>query len=183
MLSRLRERKVSTQTVDVGIAAAVFVATVYPTLRWETTWANTGWAALASFPLIWRRMAPVPVAMVCGAGTTALSIVHALPDMPYGQLVATYTIAELSGLTWRLIAVGITVAGITVSLAVPGEAPDAYGYTGLLFVSAWALGTGVRAGCGGRPGAFAHRARHARRGRTLGEHDGRAGRGRRVDRA
>jgi len=145
MVPVLRERKMSAQTLDVLLAVAVFLATVYPTLRWEPSWANTAWAGLASVPLIWRRRAPVPVALLTGIGTTVLSVISQLPDMPYGQLVATYTIAELSGLTWRLITVVTTIVGIAISLVIPKEGPEAYGYTGLVFVGAWALGTGVRA--------------------------------------
>jgi signal transduction histidine kinase len=145
MFSRLGVLTMPPRTLDVFIALAVFVATVYPSLRWEPSWANAAWAALSSLPLAWRRLAPVPVALICGISTTALAILDALPDIPYGQLVATYTIAELCGPIWRVISAGVTAAGIVVSLAVPHEAAAAYGYTGMVFVSAWALGTGVRA--------------------------------------
>jgi signal transduction histidine kinase len=68
-----------------------------------------------------------------------------LPHLPYGQLVATYTFAELSGPIWRLISVIGTVIGIVVSLRGPDLALDSFGYTGIAFVTAYALGVGVRA--------------------------------------
>ncbi|WP_433219849.1 sensor histidine kinase [Dactylosporangium sp. CS-047395] len=99
----------------------------------------------ASVPLIWRRRAPVLVALVTGIATTWLSLIQMLPDMPYGQLVATYTWAELAAPAWRVAAVVITTGGVVFSLVMPQENPPSFGYVGLMFVTAYALGAGVRA--------------------------------------
>ncbi len=150
MFATLRARRVPPVVVDVVITVAVFLATVYPSLKLSSAGLQTRWwclpmAALASVPLLWRRQAPVPVALLTGIGTTVLAITDSLPDMPYGQLVATYTFAELSGPIWRLAAVLVTIVGIVISLTVPGEGAGTFGYTALAFVTAYALGTGVRA--------------------------------------
>jgi signal transduction histidine kinase len=137
----------SPQVIDVAIALAVYAATIYPSLRWSgdgARWLGVPFATFGSLPLIWRRRWPIPVALLTGISTTALSILQVLPDLPYGQLVATYTIAELSQPLWRLAAAIVTAAGIVVSLAVPDETPDTFGYVGLTFVTAYALGAGVR---------------------------------------
>jgi len=148
MFAALRARWVSPVVVDVVITLAVFCATIYPSFKFASL-ANAWWCgpsvALASVPLLWRRRAPIPVALLTGIGTTILAIKHAIPDMPYGQLVATYTFAELSAPIWRLAAVLTTIVGIVVSLIVPGEGVQTFGYTGLAFVTAYALGAGVRA--------------------------------------
>src|SRR5689334_20082674 len=101
--------------------------------------------AHASVPLMWRHKAPIVDALLTGIGTTVLAVSNALPDLRYGQLVATYTFAELSAPLWRLAAVLTTIAGIVISLGFSGEGPQTFGYTGLAFVTAYALGAGVRA--------------------------------------
>jgi signal transduction histidine kinase len=139
-------RRPSPLLIDVTITVVVYVATVYPTLRHAPTdWWKVLFATMASVPLLWRRRAPVVVALVTGIGTSALSIEQALPDLPYGQLVATYTFAELSSALWRLVCVIGTAIGVVISLAVPEESIDSFGYVGIGFVTAYALGTGVRA--------------------------------------
>jgi signal transduction histidine kinase len=147
MFAALNARRASPVVVDVVITVAVFLATIYPSFKLASL-AETWWCgpmvALASAPLLWRRKAPIAVALLTGIGTTILSITQALPDMPYGQLVATYTFAELSAPIWRLLAVLVTIAGIGISLIVPNESPQTFAYTGLAFVTAYALGAGVR---------------------------------------
>jgi signal transduction histidine kinase len=137
----MRER-----AVDLLIAAVVTAATVYPTLAYAPLHPGTlVLAVLASAPLIWRRRAPIVVAVVTGLATTGLSLLDRLPDLPYGQLVATYTWAELVSPLWRLAAVVATAAGILVSLIVPEQDAPSFGYVGMTFVAAYALGVGVRA--------------------------------------
>jgi signal transduction histidine kinase len=137
-------RRLPPPAIDAAIVLVVYVATAYPSVRHAQPW-NIAFATLASVPLLWRRRWPIPVALATGIGTTALSITQMLPDLPYGQLVATYTFAELSGALWRLAAVLGTIAGVAISLSLPGERIEAYGYVGIGFVTAYALGTGVRA--------------------------------------
>jgi signal transduction histidine kinase len=147
MFAALRARRASPVVVDVVITVVVFFATVYPSFKFAAL-AETWWCgpmvALASVPLLWRRKAPIPVALLTGIGTTVLGMTRALPDLPYGQLVATYTFAELSAPLWRLAAVVVTIAGIVISIVVPDADVQIFGYTGLAFVTAYALGAGVR---------------------------------------
>lgn len=132
------------RAVDILITVAVTAATAYPALKWGTS-ADVALSLLASVPLLWRRQAPILVALACGIGTTWLSVRDRLFDMPYGQLVATYTWAELSTSRWRLFGAVGTAVGVAASLAVPQQSPPSFGYVGMMFVTAYALGTGVRA--------------------------------------
>ncbi|MFC5003119.1 sensor histidine kinase [Dactylosporangium cerinum] len=132
------------RAVDILITVAVTAASVYPTVQWGAP-LDVLLALLASVPLLWRRQAPILVALLCGVGTTWLSVTDHLFDQPYGQLVATYTWAELATPGWRLFAAAGTVAGVGLSLIVPQESPPSFGYVGMMFVAAYALGTGMRA--------------------------------------
>jgi signal transduction histidine kinase len=137
----MRER-----AVDLLIAAAVTAATVFPVVRYGPFEPGlVVLALLASVPLVWRRRAPVAVALVTGFATTWLSLLHRLPDMPYGQLVATYTWAELVSPAWRVACIALTAGGVALSLVVPREDAPSFGYVGLMFATAYALGVGVRA--------------------------------------
>ncbi|MFI5912159.1 sensor histidine kinase [Dactylosporangium sp. NPDC051541] len=133
------------RAVDLLIAVAVAAATTFPALWYLPFDLGTlALGLLASVPLLWRRRAPVLVAAVVGVGTTWLSVLQLLPDMPYGQLVATYTWAELASPRWRVASGLATAAGVVFSLVVPQENPPSFGYVGLMFVTAYALGAGVR---------------------------------------
>ncbi|GGS63309.1 two-component sensor histidine kinase [Planobispora rosea] len=128
------------------IAGAVTAATLWSGLRW----ADGGpWVAVlalgASVPLLWRRRAPVLAAAAVCAATTGLALAHALPPLPYGALVSAYTVAALSARRMRLLSAGAGAGLLVASLAVPGESPDSFGYVGMAFAAAWALGTGARA--------------------------------------
>ncbi|WP_238018104.1 histidine kinase [Dactylosporangium sp. AC04546] len=134
------------RTLDILIAAVVTAATLYPALAYRPFNLSALLLALmASVPLIWRRRAPILVALITGVATTWLSIVERLTDVPYGQLVATYTWAELASPAWRLAAIVVTAAGVTVSLAVPHQNPPSFAYVGISFITAYALGVQVRA--------------------------------------
>ncbi|MBB5961537.1 sensor histidine kinase [Planomonospora venezuelensis] len=133
-------------TVDAAIAGAVAVAGLWSGLGWAH--GGPGVAALvlgASVPLLWRRTAPVLTASVVCAATTGLALVHALPPLPYGALVAVYTVAALSARRERLLSSVAGAALLVVSLVLPGETPDSFGYVGMAFAAAWALGAGARA--------------------------------------
>ncbi|MEW9528592.1 sensor histidine kinase [Microbispora sp. NPDC049125] len=128
------------------VTAAVAAATLWPSL----SWASGGWwkvvlALAASVPLLWRRRAPVRVAVLVGVATTGLSLAQAMPPLPYGALAGTYTVAALSPLRWQLPAVACWAVSLAVSFAVPGEPLDSLGYVGMAFVTAYALGMGARA--------------------------------------
>ncbi|WP_426512232.1 sensor histidine kinase [Dactylosporangium sp. McL0621] len=134
------------RALDLLIAAAVAAATMFPAVWYLPFDPGTLLLGLlASAPLVWRRRAPVVVALVTGIATTWLSLLNVLPDMPYGQLVATYTWAELAAPAWRIAAIVLTTAGVGISLVLPQENPPSFGYVGLMFVTAYALGAGVRA--------------------------------------
>lgn len=136
--------------VDTGIAALCYLATVVSPLG---SAAGGGWslyvlAALAAVPLVWRRRDPIAVAAVVGAGTIGLAVTGAQASipLPYGQLVATYTMAALASPLWRLIGTAVTAAGVVaVVVLVLGQGPAALATAALPFVVAYAMGTGVRA--------------------------------------
>ncbi|MBG0829143.1 sensor histidine kinase [Planomonospora sp. ID67723] len=132
--------------IDAVTAGAVAVATLWSGLRWAG--GGPGVAALAlgaSAPLLWRRKAPVLTASAVCAATTGLALLQALPPLPYGALVAVYTVAALSARRVRLLSAVAGAGLLVVSLTVPGESPDSFGYVGMAFAAACALGTGARA--------------------------------------
>jgi signal transduction histidine kinase/membrane protease YdiL (CAAX protease family) len=131
---------------DAAIAAVCFVITV----------AGSGvisdarpfvfvFAAVSAFPLVWRRRAPFLVAMVCGVGSIGLIVVHGQVDWPYGQIVATYTVAAASPFVARAVLVVLTAVGILFTQQTGGQALGAMLTSGGVFATAFALGTGARA--------------------------------------
>jgi signal transduction histidine kinase len=147
---RRRAEALPPLTVDTVIAVLCYLATV--ALPVKTAQAG-GWplyllAALASLPLVWRRGQPVVVAGLVGAGTVGMAVTGTLDSvpLPYGQLVATYTVASLAAPLWRLLVMVCTGAGVLVAvLALLGQGPATLGTAALPFVVAYALGVGVRA--------------------------------------
>jgi signal transduction histidine kinase len=136
--------------IDATIAVLCYLATVALPVKVarEGDWRMFVLAALASLPLLWRRAHPVLAAGFVGVGTVGLAVTGTLGDvqLPYGQLVATYTVAALAGPVWRLVVMATTGAGVVVSvLFLLGQGPALLGIAGLPFVVAYALGTGVRA--------------------------------------
>lgn len=146
------------RTADRAIAGAVTLATVGPLLVPEPrVWWIVGLGVLGSAPVWWRRRAPIAVALVVGVAMTAL-VVWEKPFLPFGPLVAVYTIADLSS-RWKRLAAIPAIAGLVgVSLVVPGESGETYRLIGTAFVAAYALGTGARASRA-RAGELAERAR------------------------
>jgi signal transduction histidine kinase len=136
--------------VDTLIAVLCYLATVAVPVKVAR---DGGWplfvlAALASVPLVWRRRRPVVVAALVGAGTLGLAVTGTLGSvpLPYGQLVATYTVASLAGPVWRLLVMACTGVGVLVAvLALLGQGPATLGIAGLPFVVAYAFGVGGRA--------------------------------------
>ncbi|MDP9797219.1 signal transduction histidine kinase [Catenuloplanes nepalensis] len=131
---------------DAAIAIACFLATV----------AGHGavqdprpivlfFAAVSALPLTWRRRAPFPVAAVCGAGSIGLIAVHGFIDWPYGQLVATYTVAATSSFPARAVLVAGTVIGIAFTQQTLSKPPGSVLTSGGVFTVAFALGIGARA--------------------------------------
>jgi signal transduction histidine kinase len=133
--------------IDLVLTGAVVAVTVGPVLLPPRPWWIVVLAGLASAPLLWRRRAPIPVGFVVGSATTALLAVQPpLPiELPYGSLVCAYTIAAVCSPLWRGVTVVVGGAGVLISLVIPGEGLDGYGFAAISFVTAWAVGTGVRA--------------------------------------
>lgn len=120
-------------------------ATVVPALVAGASWWVIGLSVLASAPVLWRRRAPVGVLCVVGPAITALGCVHALPVLPFGTVVCVYTIAAYCSARQRRMTFVLVAIGILVSLLVPRETADSYAYAAMSFMTAWALGSGVRA--------------------------------------
>jgi len=133
------------EPIDVLIAVIVTVVTVGPAVVAGAAWWIVGLSALASVPVLWRRRAPLATLAVVGPAITALSCAHAMPVLPFGTVVCVYTIAAYCPASRRRIAFVLVAAGILVSLLVPHESADSYGYAAMSFLTAWALGAGARA--------------------------------------
>jgi signal transduction histidine kinase len=141
-----RVRALPPLAVDVAIALACYGAAVAGALdNKRFGWWVVLFAAVGSLPLVWRRRAPILVAAVTGAGTTALALSGATTQVPYGQLVATYTFASLCTGVWRLAGVLGTTGGVTASLVIPRENVAISTVVAAAFVGAYALGLSARA--------------------------------------
>ncbi|GID29510.1 sensor histidine kinase [Paractinoplanes brasiliensis] len=136
--------------VNAAVAVLCYLATIAVPARAAVP---CGWpvfvaAAFASLPLVVRHRYPIAVAAVVGAGTVGLAaagVLMAIP-LPYGQVVATYTIASLAASPWRQLSVGATAAGtVIVVFAVLGRGPGSLAMAALPLAVAYALGTGARA--------------------------------------
>jgi signal transduction histidine kinase len=141
-------RRLPPPAVDTAIAVVCYLATVgLPVKASAAGWSLFVLAGLAALPLVWRRRYPVVVAALVGAGTVGLAATRALDGipLPYGQLVATYTVAALAGPLWRALVMVATGVGLVVSvLPLLGQRPSMLGVAALPFVAAYALGSGVR---------------------------------------
>jgi signal transduction histidine kinase len=134
--------------IDAALAAVCYLATIaVPVKSARGHWWLFVLAAVACAPLVWRRRYPVAVAAVTGAGTVGLALAGGLSNVvqPYGQLVATYTLADLAPPVWRLLAVLATAAGLVGVTVSAGSSPSLIGVAALPFAAAYALGTGSRA--------------------------------------
>ncbi|WP_063046486.1 sensor histidine kinase [Nocardia pseudovaccinii] len=143
--SSKRVRELPSGAVDIVLAVAVTVASVGPAIVTRAPWWVVACCVLASAPVLWRRRAPILVLLVVGPAITVLACLHAMPALPYGTIICVYTIAAYSPTRPRRFALISVSIGILISLVVPNESPDSYGYAAMSFVTAWALGTGVRA--------------------------------------
>ncbi|MFD5180999.1 sensor histidine kinase [Nocardia sp. NPDC058379] len=133
------------EPIDALIAAIVTVVTVGPAVVAGAPWWIVALSVLASVPVLWRRRAPLATLGVVGPAITALACAHAMPVLPFGTVVCVYTIAASCSAIQRRITFVLVAAGILVSLLVPNEPVDSYGYAAMSFLTAWALGAGVRA--------------------------------------
>ncbi|MFD6157764.1 sensor histidine kinase [Nocardia sp. NPDC060256] len=131
--------------VDLVLTVVVTVATVGPAVFAGQSWWVIVLSAVASVPVLWRRRAPITTFLVVGPAITVLACLHAMPDLPYGTVVCSYTIAAYSPPVRRRTAFVTGTIGILLSLIIPNESPDSYAYAAMSFLTAWTLGTGVRA--------------------------------------
>ena len=130
--------------VDAVIALACYLATIAsPIVDGQDTPYMYLFAALGSLPLIWRRRWPVLTTFITGGATVVLALGDFLHEVPYGQLVATYTFASLASPRWRAIGIAATTVGVAVSLT-PKSNLLPVGATVILFVAAYALGAIAR---------------------------------------
>ncbi|MEU8251818.1 sensor histidine kinase [Nonomuraea sp. NPDC048916] len=131
--------------LDRILAVAVTLATVGPLLVPDPKpWWIIALGLLASAPVWWRTRAPMTVGIVVGVAMSVL-VTWEKPFLPFGPLLAVYTIAELSPTWKRLAAIPVVVAAVGASLALPRESGETYRVVGTAFVAAYALGTSVRA--------------------------------------
>ncbi|KAB2369538.1 sensor histidine kinase [Actinomadura montaniterrae] len=133
------------RTADRAVAAAVTAATVAPALWSARPWWVVALALLASVPVLWRRRAPLRVGLVVGLAMTALVVWQKPLLLPWGPLVAVYTIAALSRPLLRLLSVPLLAATVYVSIVLPGEDSDVYPLLGTAFTAAFALGMAEQA--------------------------------------
>jgi signal transduction histidine kinase len=141
-----------TVVADAVLAALVAVVTIVSVLVESdssgdriTAW---GWLLLAAqlVPLVWRRRAPVPVAVVCFVSGMVYGMA-VLPDPPvvFALLLATYTVAaeRPRGISLPLAAGLMTFALVGIVFGDPTDAADvAVGYfTG---IAAWVIGDTTR---------------------------------------
>ncbi|MDG4820721.1 sensor histidine kinase [Asanoa sp. WMMD1127] len=130
--------------IDSIIALLCYLATIAsPVVDGEDTTMMYALAALSSLPLAWRRRWPVPVTFLTGLATAALAVNDLIKEVPFGQLVATYTFASLASPVWRAVGIAGTIAGLTVSLT-PKSSILPVSATVILFGGAYALGAIAR---------------------------------------
>ncbi|GAA2278044.1 histidine kinase [Nonomuraea roseoviolacea subsp. roseoviolacea] len=135
----------SGRRADGAIAAATTAATLGPLLAsGPKAWWIIALGVLASAPVHWRRRAPMAVALFVGVAMTVM-VFWEKPFLPFGPLVAVYTVADLSPTWKRLAAIPAIAATVGVSLALPGEDGETFRLIGTAFVAAYALGTSARA--------------------------------------
>ena len=151
-LRRALERRAI--AVDAAFAVILLVLTLMPTsqhLRMCDCGTLPTWAYLLvlaqTLPLMWRRRAPFTVALIVGAATTAHGMVE-IPDppLPYGALLAIYTVAAYGSRRLALAAAGITAAALLFALLFAAGDTNAQDYlvNYLVFAIAWLLGDSVR---------------------------------------
>ncbi|GIF77515.1 sensor histidine kinase [Asanoa siamensis] len=130
--------------VDSLVALLCYLATIAsPVVDGDDTTAMYAFAALSSLPLAWRRRWPIPVTFVTGIATAILAVNDLIKEVPFGQLVATYTFASLASPAWRTIGIVGTIVGLTISLT-PKNSILPVSASVILFGGAYALGAIAR---------------------------------------
>jgi signal transduction histidine kinase len=145
---RLADRagRVPPAVVDAVLAIACYCTILIDAgLNDRLEWWVPALAAVNTVPLLWRRHYPLLVAAIVGITSGWLDLAYQLIEIPAASLVATYTFAALSPPVKRLIGVAATVIGVSASIVIPGDELINLAPNAILFVVAYALGTGARA--------------------------------------
>ncbi|MCO1656852.1 sensor histidine kinase [Pseudonocardia humida] len=131
---------------DTAIGIACFFATIAgPGVISDSRPVAVVCAAVSALPLAARRRAPFTVALVCGVGSIGLMAAAANVDWPYGQIVATYTVAAHSPDAARFVVGVLTAAGVLYTQQTLDKAPGSLLTSGGVFLTAFALGVGAQA--------------------------------------
>lgn len=136
--------------VDVTLVVVCFLSTVTGPAKFthHPGWPTTALAAASAVPLLWRRQAPVLVTALVAVGTLGLTVTRAIQaiPVPYGQVVATYTVAALASPLWRWTVLGVTATLTALAVLVLFEQrPSTLALAALPFLVAYALGVSARA--------------------------------------
>ena len=133
---------------DAALALVVLALTAQPLLAvvHPSPWAYPLLLA-ECVPLLWRRRAPFPVAVLVGAATAVHGLVPIVePELPYAALVALFTVAADASRRLALVAAGVTAVVVPVSLLLDGRPSSVETFTvnGVIFATAWLLGDSAR---------------------------------------
>ncbi|BCY10610.1 sensor histidine kinase [Actinoplanes sp. L3-i22] len=132
--------------VNLAVTIAAVLATVLPALAGgPRAWWVLPLALASSVPVLWRDRALLPVGLLVGTATTVSASLGAPPLLPVGPLVCLYTFAARSALPVRLLGLGVTAAGLLVSVLHPRPDLEVLRYLAVAYLFAYALGTSTRA--------------------------------------
>ncbi|WP_116206356.1 sensor histidine kinase [Amycolatopsis circi] len=150
----LRRRLLSKPMVLDSALAAVVLMTVVVLVGirpWSGTYPHvpTWWyliAAMTAIPLVWRRRFPFGVGLVVGAAALAAALVPNVPEqrMPYGVLVAAYTIADRGKRWQRLLVLLLGPVAVVTSAGSVRDAVLSYQFPLLVVIGAYLLGSTAR---------------------------------------
>ena len=125
-----RRRQQLTQDLALGVALAVVnILSVLPyRAQQHPLWLAFVLVVAETLPLAGRRTYPVVVMLIIGAARVTYDQVGLVfAPFPLGPAIAFYTVFDRSGPLWRWLTAAIAVAGVSVSLAAPGEGSDTEG--------------------------------------------------------
>jgi signal transduction histidine kinase len=135
--------------VDAAIAVAVFAASLGLLAAGDTDVGNhsgdvdalsTALTALASLPLVARRLAPLPVFVLTGLASTALFGLAGPAGPPIGPTIALYTVAATAdeSAVDRRVIFGVVVVMLAAHLTATGLAMGSFpGTQSVLAVCVW----------------------------------------------
>ncbi len=144
-------RSVPTLVADAALAAIVLAVSLVEVNANEglddtDPWWRTALLVGMAVVLVFRRRAPITVWLVSGAMVAAYGV-GSFPDptLPYGPLIAVYTVAAHCAARTALVAGAVSLGVVVVSLlADPHEDALDWMVALLSVTSAWLLGNNVR---------------------------------------